>query len=359
MVFLGISILLLSSWSDVFARGEMSWFPTPDTPDNNAVLCIIVPAFLGLAMWWGRAGSARRLSLVVLGISLFAYIATVSFSTAGQDATLVGFSMYLMPTLVVAYIWRTRVTVVMTAIANFCLLVQMTLVYKPQEALTNWIACMMVITGTALALAWSRDYFERHSAVLRRAATTDDLTGLATRIQVDNLMAEHETNTDVTQVALMICDIDYFKKVNDEHGHLAGDDALRKVASLIKVLVATDDLPYRLGGDELAVYMPGRSADEALATAQRITSTVASIPIPLSTSREFRVSLTAGLAHTTDVSKVTSLYAAADKALYEGKVSARGEVTLASAAKQTDPAPPDGDTVQPLHDDVEQPDGVA
>lgn len=361
MVFLGITILLLASWSDVFSRGKIGLYPAPEHPDNNVVLCIVVPALLSLTMWWGRRGSPRRLSLVVLGISLFAYLATLSFSTAGQDATLVGFSMYLMPTLVVAYIWRTRVTVIMATVANMCLLVQMTFVYKPQEALTNWIACMLVITGTCLALAWSRDYFERHSAVLRRAATTDDLTGLATRIQVDDLMSDHETGSDVSQVALMICDSDYFKAVNDEHGHLAGDEALRKVGSLIKVLVTNDDVAYRLGGDELAVYMPGKSRQEALATAERIVSTVAAVPVPLPASREFGISITAGLAHTSDVSKVKGLYADADKALYTGKVSARGAVTVAS--QLNDPHRDnrgETDLSSPAEDaqDAEQPDGV-
>lgn len=352
MVYIGLAMVLIVSWINTLAQRDMGFYPSLEHPDNNLTMCVVLPLALGTLAYWGQAGSPRRLSTVILGISLVSSVATLAFSAASFDATLIGFSVYLLSAMTVAYFWPTRVALVTTGIVNTCLLAQMTFVYETQEALTNWIACTMVITGTCLALAWSRDYYERTHLVLHAAATTDTLTGLANRVRVDELMDSAHSETDLREAALMICDIDYFKKVNDTHGHLAGDAALRKVAALIQALVADDDIAYRLGGDELAVYMPNKTVADATALAHRITQAVAAVPITLSAALEFSVTATAGLAHTRDVTRVRQLYAAADNALYLGKKTCRGTVTLAetmtntaipgprnesSAAKQTPP----------------------
>lgn len=329
MVYIGIAMTLVASWIHTFIQRAMGLYPSLEYPDNNLTMCVFLPLALGTLAYWGNAGSPRRLSVVILGISLISSIATLTASAASFDATLIGFSVYLLSATTVAYFWPTRVALITTGVVNICLLVQMTFVHETQEALTNWIACTMVITGTCLALSWSRDHYERTRRILHAAATTDALTGLANRVHVDELMDSAHDDPELDEAALMICDIDYFKKVNDVHGHLAGDAALRKVAALVQALVADDDIAYRLGGDELAVYMPNKSAADAAALAHRITQAVAAVPVTLSASLEFSVTATAGLAHTRDTSRVRNLYAAADSALYEGKKTARGTVSVA------------------------------
>ena len=90
------------------------------------------------------------------------------------------------------------------------------------------------------------------------AATTDSLTGLANRRAFDDAMQQRiaEWQRQGTSFSLMIFDVDHFKKFNDTHGHLAGDEVLRTVGTAIRQVTRDMDIPCRYGGEEFAVIMP-------------------------------------------------------------------------------------------------------
>jgi len=114
-------------------------------------------------------------------------------------------------------------------------------------------------------------------------ATLDSLTGIANRRWFDDRLAASWSRhaRDGDSLALLMCDIDHFKNLNDTRGHGAGDVALRQVAGILRASARSeDDLPARLGGEEFAVLLPHTSEEQAMLVAERIRTGVRSLNIP-------------------------------------------------------------------------------
>ena len=124
------------------------------------------------------------------------------------------------------------------------------------------LARHVVGTGSVLASAAAmRD--DLHAAAQRasQVARTDPLTGLGNRLAWDEAMASAQEQVDRgATVNVLTLDLDGLKQINDEHGHDAGDDLLRRCADTIREHCGPDDVAVRLGGDEFAVLLPGDSA---------------------------------------------------------------------------------------------------
>jgi len=114
-------------------------------------------------------------------------------------------------------------------------------------------------------------------AQLRRQSETDALTGLANRRKLIIVLGEHYTLflRYKTPMAALIFDIDHFKRINDEYGHLAGDKAIAATAEVCRSELRASDFAGRLGGDEFVVLMPHTSAEQALPIAERLRVRVA------------------------------------------------------------------------------------
>lgn len=107
---------------------------------------------------------------------------------------------------------------------------------------------------------------------LRTQSETDSLTGLMNRRKLMNALADHfETFVRYgTPTSLLAFDIDHFKRLNDEHGHLCGDQALVAIADVFRAELRSTDLPVRLGGDEFVVLMPSTCLEQAAALSERL-----------------------------------------------------------------------------------------
>jgi diguanylate cyclase (GGDEF)-like protein len=135
--------------------------------------------------------------------------------------------------------------------------------------------------------------------------------------------------------ALLLLDLDHFKRVNDRMGHLAGDAALAAVALVLRRNVRRDDLVGRFGGEEFVVFLPDSTAPAAHNTAQRIREAVAELTIPVISQAggpaelsDLTVSI--GVATTTRFGfELAPLLAAADAALLAAKGAGRNLVTMA------------------------------
>jgi two-component system, cell cycle response regulator len=161
-------------------------------------------------------------------------------------------------------------------------------------------------------------------------ALTDELTGLYNRrylfAHLDELMAR--VNGDGAAVALLMFDIDHFKRVNDTHGHAAGDDVLRQIAIRTMDSVRSVDLVARVGGEEFAVVMPDTGLAVATAVAERLRLAVAGEPFLLSPNGE-RLPVTVSIGATTTIAGGDvrdRLLKRADDALYEAKSAGRNRV---------------------------------
>ncbi len=169
-------------------------------------------------------------------------------------------------------------------------------------------------------------------AQLRAAARLDAKTGL-----LNAVAWQEETDREIVRarregrsIAVLIADIDHFKRVNDTHGHLAGDVALKKtVQALLGELRPYDQLG-RFGGEEFTVLLPGAGHAEAGVVAERLRRAVAASPVLLDdVAVDLSVSIGAAVLDRTSTT-VTDLLTAADHALYQAKESGRNRVVVAS-----------------------------
>jgi diguanylate cyclase (GGDEF)-like protein len=134
--------------------------------------------------------------------------------------------------------------------------------------------------------ALEREKAELHSAVaeqsarethLRRQARSDPLTGLANRVLLQERL--EELLTAQTPVAVVFCDLDHFKHLNDEHGHAIGDEVLRVIGRRLAQHLADADVVARIGGDEFVVVISGTDQADSALLLQRIDRAVAGEPV--------------------------------------------------------------------------------
>lgn len=166
---------------------------------------------------------------------------------------------------------------------------------------------------------------------LQRQTYEDSLTGLANRRAWDaDLGSACETAaTDGSAVAVVLIDVDRFKQINDLHGHASGDEALRSVAALVTRRVGSRGRVARIGGDELAVLLPGMTAGAAFDVAERLRSDAESEDAML--RGHVRISLSLGVASATGASACPGeLMAKADHELYRAKTT-RNAVSVSSS----------------------------
>jgi diguanylate cyclase (GGDEF)-like protein len=198
-------------------------------------------------------------------------------------------------------------------------------------AFTFLVAQVVILMGLMLMLA------QRHAGSMERAALTDALTGIHNRAGFTALARRRMARAQRTGVplALMLVDIDYFKRINDTHGHAIGDEVLRYVVRRALRALRPEDLMGRWGGEEFAVLLVGLTENQARAAAERLRRKVAK-PMRLSRMQDLPVTLSAGVAHTpmlpgTTPPRLSQLLRAADAALYRAKGSGRNNVQLATA----------------------------
>lgn len=173
------------------------------------------------------------------------------------------------------------------------------------------------------------------NADLAARASQDGLTGLANRRCFDETLA-HELNRAQRgghDVSLIMLDVDFFKKFNDQYGHVAGDACLQAVAGAVARSVGrAEDLAARYGGEEFAVIMPGTNAAGALQVAEAIRAAVQALHIPHAASAVDVVTVSLGVAtlqrQPGGHADSKELIRQADALLYQSKNSGRNRVTI-------------------------------
>ncbi|OXY83073.1 sensor domain-containing diguanylate cyclase [Oceanimonas doudoroffii] len=155
---------------------------------------------------------------------------------------------------------------------------------------------------------------------------TDALTGLLNRRGMEQLLDSYTQQQ--TPFSVITLDIDYFKQVNDTHGHDAGDRVLSSLASVMKEQARREDALCRSGGEEFMIFLPQTSADNAREVAERLRQGVASNPMPV----VGHITLSLGVAHWAGNDESTkTVLNRADQALYRAKREGRNRVAMATA----------------------------
>jgi diguanylate cyclase len=182
-------------------------------------------------------------------------------------------------------------------------------------------------------LAASQGEIEKLKSELQRVREevfTDALTGLTNRRGFDSSvldLAEKARKSGQT-LALIMLDIDHFKKINDGFGHLVGDRVIKGVGAAIASAVKKGDVAARYGGEEFAVLLPGASADVAFQVAERVRETVGRASIKRLDKKESvgNVTISGGIAIMRSDESLLSFIDRADKALYAAKQGGRNRV---------------------------------
>ena len=164
---------------------------------------------------------------------------------------------------------------------------------------------------------------------IRLLSLTDEVTGLYNqRKLVEDL--EHYIARyphDKQTFSLLFVDIDYFKNVNDQFGHVVGSQILIDMAAVLRTELRSSDLIYRYGGDEFIVLLPKSNVEESKRIAVRISDAVKSAEFNIDHDKKYKLSLSIGIAEfPSDADSAKSIIEFADKMMYMSKKSGRGKV---------------------------------
>ncbi|MES2857788.1 MAG: GGDEF domain-containing protein [Pseudomonadota bacterium] len=175
---------------------------------------------------------------------------------------------------------------------------------------------------------------EAHASIqLRRTSEHDALTGTINRRSLDQVLAREFSHArhSSAPLTLLFIDIDWFKRVNDEHGHACGDHCLRSLAATLRAELRPDDALGRYGGEEFLVALPGHDAAASRIIAERLRVAVERSSVDWH-GRPLPLTISIGLAalRNTDVG-VAEVLERADKALYAAKREGRNRVCVAPA----------------------------
>jgi two-component system cell cycle response regulator len=169
------------------------------------------------------------------------------------------------------------------------------------------------------------------NAMLERVSTTDAVTGMRTRRYVGEVLAIEVLRASRyrTPLAVAMCDLDHFKRVNDAFGHPAGDAVLAVVGEAIRRTLRATDIAGRYGGEEFLLVLPGTDLDGASMLAERVRAAIEQTEFDVGAAASHSVTMSIGVAALAEGQSVEVLVTAADEALYEAKGEGRNRVVTA------------------------------
>ena len=165
---------------------------------------------------------------------------------------------------------------------------------------------------------------------LEQLATLDSLTGLYNRRAILGKLREliNLANRYKEDFSLIMLDIDHFKKINDRYGHLAGDEVLEEIATLIHRNIRDTDIVGRYGGEEFIIILPKTNLSSAWVVAERLRSIIEKTELKDSAGNTFTITISQGLAGGERGEDAYSLISRADEALYKAKEKGRNCVQI-------------------------------
>jgi diguanylate cyclase (GGDEF)-like protein len=221
--------------------------------------------------------------------------------------------------------------------------------YPPQvEAVTFTIlaACSLTVTFLTGEMSKLRARLKAQKAELVKAvdtirtlATVDELTALANRRHMNEVLALEERRrgpaagapcpgAPASSTCIALLDIDFFKQINDRHGHAAGDEVLRSFAAAARAELRAGDVLARWGGEEFLLMLPDTAIDEAQLVLKRMAARIGAIDV-IDTDIKLRITFSAGVVERGAREPFAETIARADKAMYRAKLSGRDMVMAA------------------------------
>jgi diguanylate cyclase (GGDEF)-like protein len=187
----------------------------------------------------------------------------------------------------------------------------------------------LILATAALSTALMRSDVQH-----RGEAVIDPLTGMLNRNALANRVSELRQQSEVTgeRVGVIVGDLDHFKRINDSHGHAAGDAVLTDVAYMLRKQLRAFDLAYRIGGEEFLVLVPGSDLEESKRLAELLRRTVAACGF--GDGARLTMSLGVSSSRPGEPFDYERVFACADEALYEAKSLGRNRVCAAEVGER-------------------------
>ncbi|MFN3439525.1 MAG: diguanylate cyclase [Acidovorax sp.] len=317
------------------ADGLLIWF-TSELVDY----LVILPVILTMPRWRLPPRNQRRRELRSINWLLVAPVLTLLLGgLLGLVISGPGAISYLVPGLLwCALVYSLFVTAVLTLLCSVWTLMAVSVGYlhlgsdfDARHALQSFRIGVALMVLAPLAVASVMAARNELLSQLQHAASHDRLTGVLNRAgfmdRAEGLL-HGATGRDRPFVALML-DIDHFKRVNDLHGHAAGDQVLAGFAQLASRCLRDSDVIGRLGGEEFAVLLPDATPAAAQAVAQRICDACATQVTSLLDGTQLVTTVSIGTAHAPSMPvSLEALLSAADEALYRAKQAGRNQVVM-------------------------------
>lgn len=187
------------------------------------------------------------------------------------------------------------------------------------------------VLATLLSLTLVALVVRRYQRRIAALANTDQLTGLPNRRGFELLAGQalQDARRQRQPLCALMLDIDNFKQLNDQHGHLAGDQALRAFAAHLRNLPRQSDIVCRWGGEEFAILLKDSSQEAARQLAERLRVSIEALRLPIN-GQQLQMTVSIGLSQREDQENIEQLLNRADRALYRAKQSGRNRVCEAS-----------------------------
>jgi diguanylate cyclase (GGDEF)-like protein len=244
------------------------------------------------------------------------------------DATASAQVFFLFPALYGGFTLRRAGAVLVGSAAIIGDLVDVLTLLPVRLAIVQGGYLVAAVATTVALLVMSGERQDALVAELRTQAAVDSLTGLVTRRVLDEAASSALSGAASEQgTGLLLLDIDHFKRINDEHGHPAGDEVLVQVSKLLLQNSRASDTVSRMGGDEIAVLLAGCSVEALQQRAEQILLEMRGCPFTTEAGASLSLTVSIGIAHLpTHGSNLRSLYGAADTSLYIAKRAGRDQV---------------------------------
>ena len=297
----------------------------------STTLFIFMGVTLGLFVLYKVTGNWSRHRALITSSLTFLYLYLLA--SGGQNNTGL-FWCYVYPLVIVSIIgpnygkWLLTFVVLASAVVLYFPELTWSAHSYSSDIKHRFIGSISFVSFVAYYMERARLLTQQESDIARanlaQLARCDELTGTFNRRGIEAKVQEelHRVVRDRSEMSLVLCDVDLFKRINDRHGHDIGDQALQHIAKILGDTVRVTDMVGRWGGEEFMIMLPNTSLDKGYQLIERVREKVASESLVIG-DLELNMTISCGICSTRFFSQFRDLIKAADISLYEAKAQGR------------------------------------
>ena len=303
---------LLITWALIWPHIAFILAKNSKEPFKQEVINLFINAFM-VGFWVPVMSFSLIPSIAILGMHLLSIMSVLGLASAARGL-LIELAGILVATLIVGFHFNLD--------AN---------IYQLLASIPMLLIYPLFVGYNAYTLSLK---LAAKQSILRKLSRTDGLTGLNNRMywgeQLDHIFKLNQRNKTIASIVFV--DVDYFKSVNDNYGHIVGDEILQKIARLILDCARETDICGRYGGEEFCILMPDTDSSSANTLAERLRLKVENAI--LHQNHPVKVTISLGVAEvSTQMLSYSDWLALADKALYQAKELGRNQTFVANACE--------------------------